>query len=118
MVRLIKSFKWAGQGFLYCMRNEKNFKLHCAFAVVTIGFGFFFSISATEWMLLNFCIAGVLSMELLNTAIEQLCNRTTTSQDPQIKTIKDVSAAAVFIIAVMAAICGAIIFIPKVIAVF
>ena len=116
MVRLIRSFKWAWQGLRYCLRNEKNFQLHCVLAVMAIGLSILFNISSIEWILVVGCIAAVLSFEMMNTAVEQLCNITKPSIDPTIKIIKDVSAGAVLIVAMMSLTCGAIIFIPKIVA--
>ena len=116
MARLLKSFKWAGQGIIYCIRREKNFQLHCFFAGLAILAGILFSISAIEWIVLTMCMATVLTLEMLNTAIEHLCNITRPEKDPTVKIIKDVSAGAVLVIAIMTVVCGAIIFIPKIVA--
>ena len=117
-MRLLKSFKWAGEGISYCIRREKNFQLHCLFAGLAVVAGVLLSISAMEWIVLTICIAAVLALEMLNTAIEHLCNITRPQHDPTVKVIKDVSAGAVLIIAIMTAICGAIIFIPKIVSSF
>lgn len=42
------------------------------------------------------CLLAVLAVELLNTAIEKLCDRTTSQIEPIIKAIKDMGSAAVF----------------------
>ncbi len=42
----------------------------------------------------------ILVLELINTSIEKLCDRVTTSYDEQIRDIKDVSSAAVFVVVV------------------
>jgi diacylglycerol kinase len=49
---------------------------------------------------------------MINTAIEQVCNRITTDQDEAIKAIKDISAGFVLICAFFSIILGAIIFSP------
>lgn len=45
----------------------------------------------------------VLMAEALNTAIERLCDRITVAQDPQIKIVKDVASAGVFLSVLIAA---------------
>lgn len=117
MVRLLRSIRWAGQGLRYCLNGEKNFQLHCTLALVTVLAGFFFGLSAPEWMITIICIAAVLALEMINTAIEHLCNIAHPSIHPTVKIIKDVSAGAVLLIALMSVLCGAIIFIPKIIAI-
>lgn len=115
MSRLAKSFSYAGQGLRYCITKEKNFQLHCVAAVIAIVAGFILNISSIEWMIILICITLVIALEMINTAIEHFCNMLQPDYHPMVKIIKDVSAAAVLITAAMAAVCGAIIFIPKII---
>lgn len=115
MSGLLKSLQWAIDGLKFCIRKEKNFQLHCLAAIIAITAGFIFKISTTEWMIIFICIALVLALEMMNTAIEHLCNIIHPSIHPSVKIIKDVSAGAVFLTAIMAVVCGAIIFIPKII---
>lgn len=118
MSRLLKSFQWAMHGLKFCITKEKNFQLHCAAAVIAMGLGFFLHLTSVEWMVVIICIALVLAFEMMNTAIEHVCNLIHPSIHPTVKIIKDVSAGAVFLIAIMAVVCGAIIFIPKMILYF
>ena len=57
----------------------------------------------------------VLSLEMINTAIERICNIVHKEPHPGIKIIKDLAAGAVLLAAFVAAICGTIIFLPKII---
>lgn len=77
--------------------------------------GFILKISNTEWLFIIVCAMSVLALELLNTAIEHLCDAITTGIHPAIKIIKDVSAAAVLLAAAGSAVIGIIIFFPKII---
>ncbi len=116
MIRLLRSFRWAGQGLRYCVKRERNFQLHCCIAGLVIVTGFGLQISFYEWMVITICIALTLTFEMFNTAIEHLCNIVQPSLHPAVKIIKDVCAGAVLLIALMSVICGAIIFIPKIVA--
>jgi diacylglycerol kinase len=118
MMRLIKSFKWAGQGLWYCICREKNFQVHIVLAVIAFCLGIGLNISSIEWMLLVISVASVLAAEMMNSAIEHLCNIVHPTAHPTVKIIKDVCAGAVLIIALMAVSCGGIIFIPKVVLLF
>ena len=115
MARLLRSFKWAGQGLQHCFKLEKNFQVHCVLAVITVVLGIGLKISALEWILICMSISAVLAVEMLNTALEHLCNIVQPAIHPAVKVIKDVSAGAVLVVAVTAVICGSIIFIPKII---
>ncbi len=111
-MRLIKSFGFAFNGIKLCLK-EPNFKIHLLFALLATMLGFLLHISNMEWLAVLICITLVLAFEMLNTATEQLCNLISPAFNPVIKIIKDVSAAAVLVVALMAAVCGVVIFLPK-----
>jgi len=117
MSRLINSFQYAGAGLLHSIRKEKNFQIHSVVAVLVVAAGWFFSLASIEWMVIVICIGLVLGLELLNTAVEQLCNMVQPGFSPLVKIIKDVSAAAVIVVVLMAVTCGAIIFVPKILSI-
>ena len=114
-MKLIKSFGYAWAGIRSCFQSEPNFRIHTALAIVALLFSIVFKISTNEWIAVCFCIAFVLIMEMLNTAIEKLCDVVHKEVHPGIKKVKDIAAGAVLIAAFFSAITGAIIFLPKII---
>ena len=117
-IKLIKSFKYACQGIKSCFESEPNFRIHFFAAITAIIFSVLLSISATEWIAVGFCIAFVTAMEMMNTAIEKLCDMIHKEPHPGIKKIKDIAAGAVLVSAVFSLITAAIIFLPKIIIYF
>lgn len=113
-MRVIKSFSFAFQGLKDCLLNEKNFRIQYVITLLVIGIGIFFSLNAMEWMFLLICFALVLSFEIINSAIEKLCDLVCPSIHPVIKKVKDMCAAAVLVSAIISFIVGCIIFIPKI----
>ena len=105
----------AANGIGYAIQQEVNMRIHAVAAGTAIATGCMLGLSAMEWGIVIGCIVLVISLELVNTAIEVLCNLITTDFNSQIKIIKDVAAGAVFIAAIGSAIIGAIIFLPKII---
>ena len=118
MNRLLKSFAYAWHGIKYCLKYEQNFKIHIAAGAFVIVFAALLKCTAVEWMILCMSIAMVLCAELLNTAIEKYCDMQQKNFSPQIKIIKDTAAGAVLVAAVLAAGCGAVIFVPKLLQLF
>lgn len=114
----MKSFRYALQGLLSAVRSERNMRIHIAAAILVIAAGIFFKVSQTEWMILLLCIGFVIAMELMNTALEHVCNAAVPQFHPFIRHAKDMAAAAVLMAAVASAITGSIIFIPKIIVLF
>ncbi len=63
-------------------------------------------------MALLLCTGLVISLEMLNSAIERICNMYTTEFHPAIKIIKDIAAAAVLWSALISLVVGLLIFLP------
>ncbi len=105
----------AANGIGSCVRQEVNFRIQLIAALAAVSLGIFFKITTTEWLFIVGCCMLVLSLELLNTAIENICDMVTKDFNPIIKIAKDTAAAAVFVSAMGSAVMGAIIFLPKII---
>jgi diacylglycerol kinase len=71
-------------------------------------------LKASEAALILLCTGLVLSLEMINTSIEKLCDFTCKNSDPIIKQAKDVAAGAVLMASVISALIAAIVFVPKI----
>lgn len=109
----LKSFKYAFNGFLILVREEHNSRIHLTAAILSITLASYFSISSLEWIALLLTIGFVISMEILNSAIENIADFISPQKHDMIKKIKDLSAAAVLTSAITAISVGVIIFAPK-----
>lgn len=112
--KLRNSFKYAFSGIKLCIKDEQNMLIHFTVAILVIVAGFLFRINYLEWIVCLLLIGMVLMMELLNTAIENTCDAVTDKDNKYIKIAKDTAAGAVLIIAIISAIIGLIIFVPKI----
>ena len=112
---LAKSFGYAFQGIFTCVKKERNMKIHMAAAILVVILGSILKLSVTEWCICLVLFGMVMSLELVNTAVEAVVDLVTKDRHPLAKIAKDTAAGAVLIAAIMAAITGAIIFIPKII---
>lgn len=108
-----KSFSYAFAGLLAALRTEHNTWIHLTLTVAAITCGFVCGIERWEWITLLLVFALVWMAELFNTVFEKLADFITTEKHPQIKAIKDMAAAAVLLAAVVAALVGCIIFLPR-----
>lgn len=114
MAKFIKSFGYAFSGTAYAFKSQFNFRFHVA-AVMAVGLaGWYFQLSAGEWLWIVVAAGIVLLSELFNTAIEVLVDLVSPDIHPKAKVIKDTAAAAVLIAAITSVIIGLIIFIPKI----
>lgn len=96
MTRTIKSFKYAIKGLQTTWEEEFNFRVEVSIAFVVILCIFYFNFSFLEASLSVFAITLVLVLEIINTVVEDICNKIEPSQDPIIAKIKDISASFVF----------------------
>ena len=113
--RLLNSFKYAWQGIKQAYKGEQNLKIHTFIAILVIVFGFFLKISYTEWLVCLLLIGLVLMAEFINTAIEYVVDLASPSVHPLAKAAKDTASAGVLMMAMISAIIGLVIFIPKII---
>lgn len=88
-------------------------KIHLFFTILVVLLGFFLEVSKVEWLFLLLLIGGVISLELINSSIENLVDLVTAEYHPLAKKAKDMAAAAVFIYSIVSIIIGLIIFIPR-----
>lgn len=107
---LAKSFSYALKGISYCIKNERNMRIHLSAIVMVTLFALFFGITIHEWGTLIICFAIVCASEIMNTAIETLTNLESPSYHNLAKISKDVAAGAVFICASASILVGLTIF--------
>lgn len=117
-MRVLKSFVFAFNGLKDCFLHEKNFQVQFLISIIVLAAGFFFSLSRIEWIIILLCFAVVLSFEIINSAIEKLCDLVCPTFNLTIKKVKDMSASAVLFAAIISFIIGCIIFLPKINAAF
>lgn len=110
--KFFRSFIYAFNGFLIACKQQ-NMKFHLASAVIVLVAAYATGISTLEWSLLFIVIGIVLSLEMINTAIEAVVDLASPQIHPLAKVAKDVAAGAVLVFAVISVIIGILIFIPK-----
>lgn len=113
--RLTNSFKYAFEGIVQAYIGEQNLKIHSVIACLVIIFGFILKISYTEWLICLVLIGLVLMAEFFNTSIEYLVDLVSPDIHPLAKATKDTASAGVLMIAIISAIIGLTIFVPKLI---
>jgi diacylglycerol kinase len=112
--RRIRSFGYAYEGIKQSFLNQCNIKIHCYFALAVLVAGIVFRISIPEWTVCFLCIGLVISLEMMNTAIEKVVDLASPDLHILAKHAKDIAAGAVLVSSIISAIIGLLIFIPKV----
>lgn len=111
--KLTFSFKYAFEGIITTIKEERNMFIHFLIAIIVVITGVYVRLSLNEWLICLLLFALVFSLELINTAIENTVDLVTTKKNKKAKLAKDAAAGAVLIAAIFASIIGIIIFLPK-----
>lgn len=112
----MKGAKYACKGALILLSTEASIQVQFTIAILLTIAGFYFEISSTEWMFQILSIGLIISIEGLNTAIEEIADFIHPEFHNKIGLIKDIAAGAVFLSAIASTFVGLIIYIPKIIA--
>lgn len=110
---LYKSFGYAFRGIGVTVRDERNIKIHLLAVVLVVIFGLWLHISTTEWYICLILFGLVIGMELMNTAVESVVDLVTDEKKDLARKAKDAAAGAVLVSAIISAVIGLNIFIPK-----
>lgn len=111
--KFLKGFVYAFNGVSYTFATQINFKIHTMIAAGAGLAGWYAGLSIAEWLWIITAVTLVIVIELLNTAVEILVDKISPEYDRMAGIIKDVSAAAVLLTAMLAFVIGLAIFIPK-----
>jgi diacylglycerol kinase len=110
----LASYPYAFRGIWLAFRYENNMVYHVAAAIAVVLLNYLLQVSKTDWIITLVLIGLAWTSEIFNTAIEKLADRVNPEQDPLIGQVKDLSAGAVLVMCLMAAVCGVIIYWPYV----
>jgi len=107
---LIDSFNYAIEGLIHVLRTHRNMRIHFAVAIAVLVAAVWKGVNRFELIALLLAITFVLVAEMINSAIEQAIDLSTTSFDPLAKLAKDIAAGAVLIAAINAVAVGYLVF--------
>jgi len=109
------AFVNAFAGLRYFFRHERNGRIQAVLGICAVALAAFLHISSLEWAVILICIGSVLSLEMLNSGLEKLCDLVQPGFDMQIKKIKDMAAGSVLWASLISTIIAVVIFLPKII---
>lgn len=109
----IQSFRYALNGIRLVFGKEANMNIHLFISFLVVVCGFLFNIDVYEWIACILCMAVVISLEMMNSAIERIVDFVCPHREPKAGAIKDIAAGAVFVASICSAIIGLIVFVPK-----
>ncbi len=115
---LFRAFKYAWRGLVRMVRTKVNIKIQLAIFLLVVFLSVFFGFNTGQLALVLVVSALVLSLEVVNTAVEELADIVSPQYDEKIGSVKDIMAAAVMIVSVAASVVGVILFLPPLLVLF
>jgi diacylglycerol kinase (ATP) len=110
----LRSIQFAIRGMFLLIKTEDSIKVQLGVAILITGAGFYFDISAIEWMFQVIVIGLVLVAESLNTAVEKVSDFVHPDYHERIGFIKDIAAGAASFAAIISLIVAGFIYFPKI----
>ncbi len=105
-----KSFLFAIQGFRTAVATERNIKAMLAVGACAVAAGIFCGLDLLSWAVILLCCGVVITAELLNTAVETVVDLVSPEFHPLAGRAKDIAAAAVWVLSVLVAVVGVLVF--------
>ena len=109
-----ESFRCALSGLSDAWRSERNMKIHTLAAALAILAGLWLGLDRLEWLFLFSAVFLVITMEMLNTALERVVDLFTRDYHPLARLAKNAAAGAALLAALYALTVGLFIFVPKI----
>jgi diacylglycerol kinase (ATP) len=109
----LQSFRYAARGLGRLCSTQHSAWLHAFATIAVVLAGIALQVSIADWCWLVLAISLVWMAEAFNTALESLANAISPNYHPLIRDAKDMSAGAVLIAALAAAIIGSLVFWPQ-----
>ncbi|MCS7002939.1 MAG: diacylglycerol kinase family protein [Dehalococcoidia bacterium] len=114
---MLQSFRHALDGVGYAYATQRNLRVQTGIGALALALGVLVGLPIDSFAVLALTIGLVLTAEMINTAIEATVDLVTLERHPMAKIAKDVAAGAVTIAAITAVIIGAIMFLPRLVAI-
>lgn len=109
-----RSFTYASKGIINLFKTEQNARFHILVAFLVGVLAYLLRVTRIEATILFFAMISVLSIEIINTAIEKLIDVVHPESHAKIEFIKDAMAGAVLIASIIAFVVGILIFYPHI----
>lgn len=109
---ILESFRFAFVGLWYALRTQRNTRIHLSIAAAVVVVGLCLNLSHVEWAVLTLTIGFVLVSEMLNTVAETLVDLISPGYHPLAKIVKDVTAGAVLLTAIVSVVVGLLVLGP------
>ena len=113
LTRFARGFVYAYNGIRAAVQEERNFRFHLCAAFYAFVAACWAEMPAVEVALIALCVAAVLALELVNSAIERAVDKPDTTHWWTAGAAKDMAAGAVLVMAIGTVIVAMCLFVPR-----
>ena len=113
LTRFARGFVYAYNGIRAAVQEERNFRFHLCAALYAFVAAYWAQLPAVETALIALCVAAVLALELVNSAIERAVDKPDTTHWWTAGAAKDMAAGAVLVMAIGTVIVAVCLFWPR-----
>lgn len=113
LTRFARGFVYAYNGIRAAIQEERNFRFHLCAAFYAFVAACWAEMPAVEVALIALCVAAVLALELVNSAIERAVDKPDTTHWWTAGAAKDMAAGAVLVMAIGTVIVAMCLFMPR-----
>lgn len=110
LVALFRSFRYAFKGIFRTVKEERNFRVHLVALCLVTWFSFLYEVTSGQALVLIVTCALVLSLELVNTAVEHTVDLISEEYHPLAEKAKDAAAGGVLVSAVASVVVAVVMF--------
>ena len=114
-IQMKRKFEVAFRGVRIFFQTEPTAWFYLGVAVAVSVIGWLLHITLLEWLAIFLCIGLVFVSEMINSSIEKLSDLVDKNYNSEIKNIKDISAGAVLLAAIISVLVGGFIIVPRLI---
>lgn len=107
----LRSFVYAFAGIAYAWRTQRNFRVEVIIGSIALGLGLLLKVNLSSILVM---IALVLTLEMINTALEALVDLSSPTYHPLAKIAKDVAAGAVLMASSISVLVGMVLFLTPI----
>ena len=113
LARFARGFVYAWNGIRAAVKEERNFRFHLCAAFYAFVAAYWAGLSAVETALIALCVAAVMALELMNSAVERAVDKPDTTHWWTAGAAKDMAAGAVLVMAIGTVIVAVCLFGPR-----
>ncbi len=106
----VSKFANALRGVWQGIVGQSSFVVHLSLAAATLVIAVVLRCELWQWCVLGLCIGLVLSLELMNSALESLAKGVCQEENEHVGRALDIASGAVLVVSVIAAVIGLAIF--------